>query len=37
MGNTDNTILNPVLITLSPQPQKLDIDKTLKDHLLLLK
>lgn len=29
--------LNPLLITLSPGPQKLDIDKTLKGHLLFLK
>lgn len=31
MGNIDNTFLHPLLITLSPIPQKLDIDKTLKD------
>lgn len=37
MENIDNTLLYSLLITLSSIPQKLDIDKTLKGHLLLLK
>lgn len=37
MENMEDTFLNPLLMTLSPRPQKLDIDKILKGHLLFLK
>lgn len=37
MENIDNAFLNLLLITLSPIPQKLDIDRTVKGHLLFPK
>lgn len=37
MESIDNAFLNLLLITLSPIPQKLDIDKTVKGHLLFPK
>jgi len=37
MESIDNAFLNLLLITHTPIPQKLDIDRTVKGHLLFPK